>query len=237
MNAVEIAVPARSIMVKDEHFFVGERRNELNDEKRIATRLLVHQLWERRSDFRRTANSVRNQLPEMLSAERPKRDLLYSSAGGFDRVELAHEWMRRSDFVVAIGADEKKIAKLGPAQQVFQQVERRRVEPLQVIKEERHRMFRPREDADKLPKHHLEAPLRVLRRKLNDRRRLSDEKPQLRNEIHHQSGVRSERVLEGVAPRRKVGVALTEQRPDQVLKCLCQRRVGNITFELIEFTG
>src|SRR5262249_38349028 len=89
MNAVEIAVPARSIMVKDEHSFVGERRNELNDEKRIATRLLVHQLWERRSDFRRTANSVRNQLPEMLSAERRKRDLLYSSAGGFDPVALA----------------------------------------------------------------------------------------------------------------------------------------------------
>src|SRR5262249_522845 len=91
MNAVEIAVPARSIMVKDEHFFVGERRNELNDEKRIATRLLVHQLWERRSDFSCTANSVRNQLPEMLSAERPKRDLLYSSAGGLYRGDLSDE--------------------------------------------------------------------------------------------------------------------------------------------------
>src|SRR5215472_154613 len=237
MNAVEIAVPARSIMVKDEHFFVGERRNELNDEKRIATRLLVHQLWERRSDFRRTANSVRNQLPEMLSAERPKRDLLYSSAGGFDRVELAHEWMRRSDFVVAIGADEKKIAKLGPAQQVFQQVERRRVEPLQVIEEERQGMFRPSEDADKLPKYQLEAPLCVLWCKLRNRRWLSDNELHFRNEIHNQSRVRSQRFAQRVAPGREVGFAFAEQRPGQALKGLCQSRVGNVAFVLIKLAG
>src|SRR5215471_8291572 len=137
----------------------------------------------------------------MLSAERPKRDLLYSSAGGFDRVELAHEWMRRSDFVVAIGADEKKIAKFGSAQQVFQQVERRRVEPLQVIKEERQRMFRPREHADKSPKHHLEAPFRILWRKLSDRRRLSDDERHFRNEINNQSCVRTQRLAQSVAPR------------------------------------
>src|SRR6516165_8409822 len=115
VNAVEIAVPARSIMVKDEHSFVGERRNELNGEERIATRLLVNQLRERRDGFRRTANSVRNQLPDMCSGERPKRDLVYRSASGLDRIELAHERMRGSNFVVAEGPDEEKIAKIGPA--------------------------------------------------------------------------------------------------------------------------
>src|SRR6516162_423433 len=172
VNALEIPGPACSIVIKGEHSFIGERGNELNGEERIATRLLVHQLRERRAAFRLAAKGVRNQLPEMLSAERPKRDLLYPSAGGLDRVELAHERMRWSDFIVAVGADEKKIAKLGPAQQVFQQVERRRVEPLQIIEKERQRMFRPREGADELPKYHLEAPLRVLWRKLGDRRRL-----------------------------------------------------------------
>src|SRR6516165_6582064 len=173
----------------------------------------------------------------MLSAERPKRDLLYPSAGGFDRVELAHEWMRRSDFVVAIGADEKKIAKFGPAQQVFQHVERRRVEPLQVIKEERQRMFRPSEEADKLSEHQLEAPLRVLWRKLRNRRRFSDDELHFRNEIHNQSGVRSQSLTQRVAPRREVRFVLPQQWPDQVLKGLCQRRVGDVTFVLIELAG
>src|SRR5215471_20388843 len=173
----------------------------------------------------------------MHSAERPKRDLLYSSAGGFDRVELAHEWMRRSDIVVAIGADEKKIAKLGPAQQVFQQVERRRVEPLQVIKEERQRMFRPREDADKLPKYQLEAPLCVLWCKLRNRRWLSDNELHFRNEIHNQSRVRSQRFAQRVAPGREVGFAFAEQRPGQALKGLCQSRVGNVAFVSIKLAG
>ena len=145
--------------------------------------------------------------------------------------------MRCSDFVVAVGADEEKIAEIGPAQQVFQQVERRRVEPLQVIEEERQGMFRPSEDADKLPKHHLEAPLRVLWRKLRDRRRLSDDELHFRNEIHNQSCVRSQRLPQRVAPRRKVRFAFAEQRPDQALKGLCQRRVGNVAFVLIELAG
>src|SRR5262249_41485277 len=99
--------------------------------------------------------------------------------------------MRCSNFVIAVGADEEKIAEVGAAQQVFQQVERRRIQPLQVIEEQRQGMFRPREDTDELSKHHLEAPLRVLWRKLRDRRWFSDEELQFRNEIHHQSRVRS----------------------------------------------
>ena len=65
------------------------------------------------------------------------------------------------------------MAEIGSAQQIFQQVERRRVEPLQVIEEQRQGMFRPSEDTDELPKHQLKAPLRVLRRKLRNGRWLS----------------------------------------------------------------
>src|SRR5215471_3611003 len=234
MNALEIPGPARSIVIKGEHSFVGERRNELNGEERIATRLLVHQSRERRAAFRLAAKGVRNQLPEMLWAERPKRDLLYPSAGGLDRVELAHERMGCRDFVVTAGADEEKIAKFGPAEQVFQQVERRRIEPLQVIEEERQRMFRPREDTDELPKYQLEAPLRVLWRKLRDRRRLSDDELHFRNEIANQSSIRPQCLLQRVAPPREVPFALAEQRPYQVLKGLCQRGIGDVAFVSVE---
>src|SRR5215831_11766487 len=154
----------------------------------------------------------------MLSAERPKRDLLYPSASGLDRVELAHERMACRDFVVAVGADEEKMAQIGPAQQVFQQIERRCVEPLQVIEEERQGMFRPREDADKLSKHQLEAPLRVLWRKLRNRRRLSADELQFRNQTHNQSCVQAQRLPQSVAPPREVPFALAEQRPYQALK-------------------
>src|SRR5262249_1165036 len=221
----------------DEHSFVGERRNELNGEERIATRLLVHQLRERRDGFRRAGNSVRNQVPDMLSGERPKRDLVYCSASGLDCVEFAHERMRGSDFVIAVGAYEEKIAGIGSAQQVSHQVERRGVEPLQVIEEERQGMFRPSEDTDELTKHQLETPLRVLWRKLRDRRWRSDNERHFRNEIHNQSCVQSQRLPQRVAPGREVGFTFAEQRPDQALKGLCQSRVGNVAFVLIELTG
>src|SRR5215467_10327762 len=112
--------------------------------------------------------------------------------------------MRCSDFAVAVGTDEEKVAEIGPAQQVFQQVERGRVEPLQVIQEERQRMLRPREDADKLPKYPLETLLRVLWRKLRDRRRLSDDELHFRNEIGNQSSIRPQCLLQCIAPPRKI---------------------------------
>ncbi len=74
------------------------------------------------------------------------------------------------DFVVPIGADHQQLLHVRLGQQVGEHVERRRVEPLQIVEEERQRMFGPREDADEAPEHQLETPLRLLRRQLRDRR-------------------------------------------------------------------
>src|SRR6185295_15132636 len=109
VNALEIPGPARSIMIKGEHSFIGERRNELNGEERIAARLLVNQSRERRGAFRLAAKGIRNQLPEMLSAERPKRDLIYLSASTLDCLELPHQRMSGIDFVVAISTDQHNV--------------------------------------------------------------------------------------------------------------------------------
>src|SRR5262245_52167866 len=95
-------------------------------------------------------------------------------------------------------------------------------------------MVRTSEDADKLSEHQLEAPLRVLWRKLRNRRRFSDDELHFRNEIHNQSGVRSQSLTQRVAPKREVRFVLPQQWPDQVLKGLCQRGVGDVTFVLIE---
>ena len=62
-------------MIEGEQSLFGKRGNELDDEEWIARGLLVHQLRERRCALRLAAKRVRNQLPEMLSGERRKRDL------------------------------------------------------------------------------------------------------------------------------------------------------------------
>ena len=44
------------------------------------------------------------------------------------------------DLVVAVGADQQQVAYLRPGQQILEQIERRRVEPLQIVEEQRQRM-------------------------------------------------------------------------------------------------
>ncbi len=185
VNAVEIPGPARSIMIEDEHLLFGERRYELDGEKRIAAGLPVHQLRQRRGALRFAAKSVRNQLPEMLLGERRKRDLRHLSAGALDGVQFPRQRMAGSDFVVAIGADQHEALQIRSDQQIFEQIKCRRVKPLQVVKEERQWMLRPGEDADKPPKHQLETPLRVLGRKLRRRRLVADDELQFGDEIDH----------------------------------------------------
>src|SRR6202030_3010175 len=112
--------------------------------------------------------------------------------------------------------------------------ERRRVEPLKIVEEERQRMFRPGEHADKPPKHQLETSLRVPWRKLRDGWLVTDDELQLGNEIGHEPAVRAQRRQKGVAPTTKLGGALPEQSPDKVVKSLGQRRIRNVALVLVE---
>ena len=39
------------------------------------------------------------------------------------------------DFVVAVGADQHQVLHIRPGQQILEQIERRRIEPLQIVEE------------------------------------------------------------------------------------------------------
>src|SRR5262249_4993973 len=108
VNAINVPGPARSIMIKDEHFFFGERGNELNSEEWIAARLLFHQLRERCTIAGLAAKRVPKQLLEVLLGERTKRDLLYRSPSNPDRLQLPHQGMSGIDFVVPISTDQQE---------------------------------------------------------------------------------------------------------------------------------
>src|ERR1700722_569189 len=221
-------------MVENEHSLFGERRDELNGEEGISTRLLAHQLRERCRALRLAAKRVRDQLPEVLLGERRQRNLRHLGAGVLHRIKLLPQRMGGVDFVVAIGADQHEVLQISPGQEVLEQVERRRVKPLKIVEEERKRMFRSGEHADKPPKHQLETSLRVLRRKLRDGRLVTDDELQLGNEIGHGPAVRAQRLDKSVAPTAKLDVALAEERPNKTLKSLGQRRIRNVALVLVE---
>src|ERR1700730_15183891 len=132
--------------------------------------------------------------------------MLVICAGGLDGLELPHQRMGGSDFVVTIGTDQHEVLQIRPGQQILQQIERRRVEPLQVVDEERQWMFRLSEDADKPWKHQQETALCLLLLKLRDRWLFSDDQLQLGNQVDYELSVRAKRTQQGIAPPRELGV-------------------------------
>ena len=104
------------------------------------------------------------------------------------------------DFVVPVGADQQQMLHVRPCQQILEQIERCRVEPLQIVEEQGERMFWPREHADKSAEHQLEAALRVLWRKLGNRWLFAYDVLQFRDEIHHEQSVRVQRLKQRIAP-------------------------------------
>ena len=99
--------------------------------------------------------------------------------------ELAYKRMSRVNFVVTVGTDQKQMPYVWLSEQVFDQIERSCVAPLQIVQEQGERVLRPRENAKETSEHKLEASLRVLWRKIRDRRLLSDDALEFGNEVHN----------------------------------------------------
>ena len=93
-------------MVEAEQALFGERVNELNNEEHILGGFLLHQMRQRRGAPGFAAKRVGDQLPDVVAAERRKRDLLDPCACVSDCFELAHQGMRVVDLIVPIGADQ-----------------------------------------------------------------------------------------------------------------------------------
>ncbi len=93
--------------------------------------------------------------------------------------------MPGADLVVPIGADQQEIPHLRFDDQVLEQFKGSRVHPLQIVEEQRQRVFRSSERAQKPPEHRLETVLCVLRRKLGNGRLFANDELELRNEVNH----------------------------------------------------
>jgi hypothetical protein len=120
---------------------------------------------------------------------------------------------------------------------VLEQFKGRGVQPLQIVKEQSQRVFRPGECAEKPPKHHLKAVLRVLRRKLGNGWLFPDDELQLRNEVDDELAVPAQQVPQGAPPSLHLRFALGEDLAHESLEGLCQGRVRNVALVPVELAG
>jgi len=152
--------------------------------------------------------------PDVVEIERREDQLVHPRAGRLDAFERSRESVGLANLVVAVGADDEKVSDLRVRDDVLEKSRVAAVDPLQVIEEERERLFLRGNDAEEPPEHHLESVLRLLRRKLRYGRLLADDELDLRNEVRYQLPVRAERASNGIAPLTELGVALAQQRAD-----------------------
>src|SRR6202030_195275 len=145
--------------------------------------------------------------------------------------------VRGRDLVVPKGADQQQVVHIRLRQQILEQIERRRVQPLQIVEEQHQRMFRPGEDAEEPAEHQLEPALRLLRRQLRDGRLDPDDELHLRDEADDKLAVRADRLRQGITPLFHLGFALDEDLTDQGLQGLRQGRVRDVALVLVELAG
>src|SRR6516165_487726 len=137
-------------------------------------------------------------------------------------------------FVVPISADQQQVLHVRLREEILHQVQRRRVEPLQIVEEQGQGMFRPREYIDKSTEYQVEPPLGLLLRKFRNRWLFSNNGVQFRDQTHHQLSVRLERLMQGIAPRAQLLFALSQQRSDKALKGLREGGIRDIALVLVE---
>ena len=149
MNAIQVPRPSAFAVIECEQPLVSQRGDELNREKRIAAGLIFDKLCERGCTIRLAVKRIRKQLLEVVASQGGKHDIVQDRSCLTNRLQLTHQWMRRVHFVIPVGADQHQMLHIGLAQQILDQIQRRSVEPLQIVEKQRQGMFRPSKNADK----------------------------------------------------------------------------------------
>src|SRR6267142_5943074 len=173
----------------------------------------------------------------IIELERRQHDLMHPRIDSADRLQRAQKRVRGADLVVTVGPNQQQVPHLWMRDQVHEEVERRCIKPLQIVKKQGERMLLAREYAKEAPEHRLETVLRVLRRQVRDRRLFSDHELQLGNEVDDELTIRAQSFIEGVPPPAKFLLALAQQRADQALEGLTQGGVRDVALVLVELAG
>ncbi|MNI20103.1 hypothetical protein D3C73_735620 [compost metagenome] len=153
---------------------------------------------------------IGNQPLDVRFGQRCQGDFVDAPAAIADGVQLARQGMAVVNLVAAVGAYQQQVLHVGTGQQIFQQVERCRIDPLQIIQKQRQRMPSPGEHADESPEHQQETALRLLRFQGLHGRRVTDDELQFRNQVGHQPRFGVQGVLQCIAPLRQLGVVLAQ---------------------------
>src|SRR6202047_1673025 len=181
--------------------------------------------------------SIGDKPSDIVEPKGCQHDLLDRRSGIANRLERPQKRVRGADLVVSIGPDQKQVPHLRVRDQVLEEIERRSIQPLQIVEEQRERVLLPREYAEKPPENQLKAVRRCVRRQVRGRWLSSDHKLQRGNEVDDKLTVRAQRLAQGIPPPAKLRLALAQKRAHKALEGLGQAGVRDVALVLIELAG
>jgi hypothetical protein len=94
----------------------------LNDEKRVAGRLLLNEFRQRSSTSALTMKRVCDQLLQVVTSQRGKHDVMHDRASLSNGFQLAHQRMSGGHFVIAVGPDQHHMFHVRIREQIFHQI-------------------------------------------------------------------------------------------------------------------
>nr|WP_231906458.1 hypothetical protein [Cupriavidus gilardii] len=154
--------------------------------------------------------------------------------------EQAGEFRPAFHFVAAVRADQQQVGHVGMRCQVAKQVQRRGVQPLQIVQEQDQRMPGTGEYPDEAAEHAQEARARLGAGKLRDLRLRAEQMLQVGDQVDDQAAMAAQRRLQRRTPGLQLMLGLAEQLANQRLECLghgCVRLGALVLVELADREG
>ncbi len=111
-DARQIPAPSRCARVEHEQPLLGQCRQELDCEERIAPGLLVHEFCQGPGGILLAMQGIGYQPAHIVELKRNKHDFLHVRSGLTDYLKGSHQRMRGADHVVRVGADQQEVPKL-----------------------------------------------------------------------------------------------------------------------------
>src|SRR6516162_1246418 len=145
--------------------------------------------------------------------------------------------MRRVDFIVTIGADQKEVLLARLRNQMFKQIESCSVQPLKVIEKQYEGTARPSKHADEPTEYLVEPVPRFLWCEVGHRRLGPNDELNLWDQPDHKLSMRAESFFKGIPPAVDLYIGLIEDLSDKPLKGLSEDSVRDIALVLVELSG
>ena len=166
-DAIDVPSPGGRDGVEREQPLLGQRGEELDREERIAAGLLVHQLRQRLRALRLAMQGIGDEPADIVESESGASTISCTRASA-SRIasSVRMQRVRRADLVVPVGADQQQVPHLRVRDQMLEEVERRGIQPLQIVEEQRERMLLPANTPRKRRNTIWKRFLRVLRRQV-----------------------------------------------------------------------